>query len=154
MGDDVPPETINVLADGADFGWPRCHAGDIVDPQYGGQKGCEGVAAPAVKMQAHSAPLGLGFYEGGMFPAAYQGNLFVAFHGSWNRSEPTGYKIVRIPVDANGQAGEVEDFATGWLQDNGTVTGRPVDVIVAPDGALLVTDDDKGMIYRIAYTGA
>lgn len=153
MGDDVPPETLNVLADGADFGWPRCHAGDIVDPQYGGQNGCAGVTPPAVEMQAHSAPLGLRFYDGTMFPDAYQGSLFVAFHGSWNRSEPTGYKIVRVPVDANGRPGDVEDFATGWLQDTGTVAGRPVDVIVAPDGALLVTDDDTGMIYRIAYTG-
>ena len=153
MGDDVPPETINVLANGSDFGWPRCHAGDIVDPQYAGQNGCEGVAPPAVEMQAHSAPLGLRFYDGTMFPEAYQGSLFVAFHGSWNRTEPTGYKIVRVPVDANGQPGEPEDFASGWLQDSGAVAGRPVDVIVAPDGALLVTDDEAGMIYRIAYTG-
>lgn len=153
MGDDVPPETINVLADGADFGWPRCHAGDIVDPQFGGQNGCEGVTAPAVEMQAHSAPLGLRFYEGTMFPDAYEGSLFVAFHGSWNRTEPTGYKIVRVPVDGNGQPGTPEDFASGWLQDDGNVVGRPVDVIVAPDGALLVTDDAEGMIYRITYTG-
>lgn len=152
MGDDVPPETINVLADGADFGWPRCHAGDIVDPQYGGQNGCEGVTPPAVEMQAHSAPLGLRFYDGTMFPAAYQGSLFVAIHGSWKRSDPTGYKIVRVPVDADGQPGEAEDFASGWLEDSGNVAGRPVDVIVAPDGSLLVTDDE-GMISRIAYTG-
>jgi glucose/arabinose dehydrogenase len=151
MGDDMPPETVNVLADGADFGWPRCHAGTIVDPQLGGENGCEGVAAPAVQMQAHSAPLGLRFYDGQMFPDEYQGDLFVAFHGSWNRSVPTGYKIVRVPINDDGTAGEVEDFASGWLQSDGTDAGRPVDVIVAPDGALLVSDDEEGQVYRIAY---
>ncbi|MBA3947817.1 MAG: PQQ-dependent sugar dehydrogenase, partial [Herpetosiphonaceae bacterium] len=123
LGDDLPPETINILADGADFGWPRCHAGRIVDPDHGSPNTCQGTAKPAVEMQAHSAPLGLAFYTGKQFPAAYQGSLFVAFHGSWNRTAPTGYKIVRIPVDANGKAGPVQDFAVGWL--NGTaVWGR------------------------------
>lgn len=151
LGDDLPPETVNVLADGADFGWPRCHAGRIVDPDYGGQSGCEGVKAPAVEMQAHSAPLGLRFYDGQMFPAEYQGNLFVAFHGSWNRSDPTGYKIVRVPVDESGQAGAVQDFATGWLQADGDSWGRPVDVIVAADGSLMISDDAGGRVYRIFY---
>lgn len=153
LGDDLPPETVNVLADGSDFGWPRCHAGRIVDPDYGGQGGCEGVKAPAVEMQAHSAPLGLRFYDGQMFPAEYQGNLFVAFHGSWNRSDPTGYKLVRVPVDASGQAGAVQDFATGWLQADGDSWGRPVDVIVAADGSLMVSDDSGGRVYRIFYQG-
>lgn len=152
LGDDLPPETVNVLADGADFGWPRCHSGRIVDPDYGSQGGCEGVKAPAVEMQAHSAPLGLRFYDGQMFPAEYQGNLFIAFHGSWNRSEPTGYKLVRVPVDASGKAGAVQDFATGWLQ-NGDSWGRPVDVIVAADGSLMVSDDAGGRVYRIFYQG-
>jgi len=154
MGDDVPPETVNVLADGADFGWPRCHAGHIVDPQFGGQGGCDGVRAPAVEMQAHSAPLGLRFYEGQMFPAEYRGNLFIAFHGSWNRSTPTGYNVVRVQVDAAGRPGAVQDFAGGWLRPDGRVAGRPVDVIVAPDGALLVSDDSGGRIFRIFYHGS
>ncbi|HEX6288291.1 MAG TPA: PQQ-dependent sugar dehydrogenase [Herpetosiphonaceae bacterium] len=153
LGDDLPPETINVLADGADFGWPRCHAGRLVDPDFGDQGGCEGAAPPIVEMQAHSAPLGLRFYDGQMFPADYQGNLFVAFHGSWNRSEPTGYKVVRIAVDAAGKPGEVQDFASGWLEANGESWGRPVDVIVAPDGSLMVSDDAGGRIYRIFYQG-
>lgn len=151
MGNDVPPETINILQDGADYGWPRCHAGDIIDPEFGSSNSCDGVHAPAIKMQAHSAPLGLRFYDGTMFPAEYRGNLFVAFHGSWNRTVPTGYKVVRIPIDTNGKAGPIEDFASGWLQSNGSADGRPVDVIVAPDGALLVTDDAEGRIYRIFY---
>ena len=153
LGDDLPPETVNVLDDGADFGWPRCHAGRIVDPDFGAQGGCEGVKAPAVEMQAHSAPLGLRFYDGTQFPAEYQGNLFVAFHGSWNRSAPTGYKVVRIPVDQAGKAGAVQDFATGWLQSDGDSWGRPVDLVVAPDGSLMLSDDAGGRVYRIFYTG-
>ncbi len=153
LGEDLPPETINILTDGGDFGWPRCHAGRIVDPEFGAQGGCSDVLAPAVEMQAHSAPLGLRFYDGTMFPAEYQGNLFVAFHGSWNRSEPTGYKVVRIPVDGAGKPGAVQDFATGWLQSNGESWGRPVDVIIAPDGSLMVSDDAGSRIYRIFYQG-
>ncbi len=150
LGDDLPPETINLVIQGDDFGWPRCHAGRIVDPQFGGTQGCQGVAAPSVEMQAHSAPLGLGFYTGDQFPADYQGDLFVAFHGSWNRSSPTGYKVVRIPFDG-GKPGPVQDFAVGWLVD-GVAWGRPVDVISAPDGSLFVSDDSGGIIYRIIFT--
>ena len=154
LGDDLPPETINILKDGADYGWPRCHSGRIVDPEFGGPGACDGVAKPVVEMQAHSAPLGLTFYTGAQFPPGYRGNLFVAFHGSWNRSAPTGYKVVRIPVDANGKAGAVQDFATGWLASDGKVWGRPVDVATAPDGSLLVTDDQGGRVYRISYVGS
>ncbi len=96
-----------------------------------------------VKMQAHSAPLGLAFYTGSQFPAEYHGGLFVAFHGSWNRSVPTGYKVVFIPIE-DGKPGPVQDFATGWLA-NGAVWGRPVDVITAPDGSLFVSDDCGGI---------
>lgn len=103
-------------------------------------------------MQAHSAPLGLTFYTGEMFPPEYQGDLFVAFHGSWNRTEPTGYKVVRIPVEA-GVPGPVQEFAWGWLNEDGSRSGRPVDVLSGPDGALYVTDDQRGVIYRIAYSG-
>ena len=153
LGDDLPPETVNVLADGADFGWPRCHAGRIVDPDFGGAAGCENVKAPAVEMQAHSAPLGLAFYTGTQFPADYQGNVLVAFHGSWNRTKPTGYKIVRVTLDAQGNAGAVQDFAVGWRDATGDVWGRPVDLLVLPDGSLLVSDDASGMVFRIAYQG-
>jgi glucose/arabinose dehydrogenase len=102
-------------------------------------------------MQAHSAPLGLTFYTGDQFPEEYRGNLFVAFHGSWNRSVPTGYKVVRIPFQ-NGDPGLVQDFAVGWLV-NGSAWGRPVDVITASDGSLFVSDDGGGKIYRIIYMG-
>ncbi len=151
LGDDLPPETVNLVRQGDDFGWPRCHAGDIVDPELGSPNACQGVAQPMVKMQAHSAPLGLAFYTGSQFPVEYRGGLFVAFHGSWNRSVPTGYKVVFIPIQ-DGKPGPVQDFATGWLA-NGAVWGRPVDVITAPDGSLFVSDDSGGYIYRIIYIG-
>jgi glucose/arabinose dehydrogenase len=152
MGDDLPPETIEVLKDGSDHGWPRCHSGRIEDPEYGYPGACDGVTPPLVEMQAHSAPLGLAFYTGNAFPAEYQGDLFIAFHGSWNRSVPTGYKVVRLPLDGEKPTGPVQDFATGWLvEGSGDVSGRPVGLAVGPDGALYVSDDSGGFIYRISY---
>ncbi|HZS77752.1 MAG TPA: PQQ-dependent sugar dehydrogenase [Ktedonobacteraceae bacterium] len=154
LGDNSPPETVYALQDGGDYGWPRCHAGDIVDPQFGSPGACNGVVQPLVKMQAHSAPLGLAFYDAGPFPDLYHG-LFVAFHGSWNRTVPTGYKVVFIPLNSSGNvSGPVQDFITGWLNNNGNATGRPVGLVVGPDGALYVSDDKGGMIYRISYQGA
>jgi glucose/arabinose dehydrogenase len=152
LGDDLPPETINLVQQGDDFGWPRCHAGRITDPEFVGSQGCQGVKDPLVEMQAHSAPLGLTFYSGSQFPEDYSGDLFVAFHGSWNRSVPTGYKLVRIPMQG-GQPGPVQDFATGWLLPNGSSWGRPVDVVSGNDGSLYLSDDAGGKIYRIFYTG-
>ncbi|HUV89688.1 MAG TPA: sorbosone dehydrogenase family protein, partial [Anaerolineae bacterium] len=152
LGDDQPPETVYHVREGDNAGWPYCHSGRIVDPDYGGPTACEGVVAPAVEMQAHSAPLGLTFYSGTQFPEEYQGDLFVAFHGSWNRAVPTGYKVVRIPLQ-DGQAGQVQDFATGWLRANGSQWGRPVDVLTGGDGSLFVSDDSGGSIYRIFYAG-
>jgi glucose/arabinose dehydrogenase len=152
MGDDTPPETVNALQDGADFGWPRCHAGDIVDPDFGKAGSCDGVAQPLVKMQAHSAPLGLAFSQGAAFPLQYHG-LFVAFHGSWNRSVPTGYKVIFVPLDDKGTvSGPPRDFATGWLVSDKAL-GRPVGVTIGADGALYVSDDTGGRIYRISYAG-
>jgi len=151
MGDNSPPETVYALQDGGNYGWPRCQAGDIIDPDLGHSGDCNGVVQPLIKMQAHSAPLGLAFYNATQFPQQYHG-LFVAFHGSWNRSVPTGYKVVFIPLDANGKIiGPAQDFATGWLVNNDTAVGRPVGLAVGPDGALYVSDDKAGMIYRIAY---
>jgi glucose/arabinose dehydrogenase len=152
LGDDLPPETINLVHEGDDFGWPRCHSGRIIDPDFGKSGTCNGVAEPAVEMQAHSAPLGLTFYSGQQFPEQYRGDLFVAFHGSWNRSVPTGYKVVRIPIDGD-TPGPVQDFAVGWLPENGAQWGRPVDVLTGSDGSLFVSDDGGGVIYRIFYTG-
>jgi glucose/arabinose dehydrogenase len=151
LGDDLPPETINAVREGDDFGWPRCHAGDLVDPEFGGESGCKGVKAPAVRMQAHSAPLGLAFEAGSKFPAEYRDDLFVAFHGSWNRSVPTGFKVVRVPIDDGKVAGAVEDFATGFQVETTSVRGRPVGVTFGPDGAMYVSDDKGGFVYRISY---
>jgi glucose/arabinose dehydrogenase len=152
LGDDQPPETVYLVEKGDDAGWPRCHAGRIVDPEYGEPGACEGVDDPIVEMQAHSAPLGLTFYAGEQFPEAYRGNLFVAFHGSWNRTTPTGYKVVRVPIEDT-QAGAVRDFAAGWLREDGSKWSRPVDVLTGPDGSLLISDDSAGFIYRVFYAG-
>lgn len=153
MGDNIPPETIYRVQDGNDYGWPVCHSGRIIDPDMGSEGDCEGVEAPVVEMQAHSAPLGLTFYDGDQFPSEYQGDLFIAFHGSWNRSIPTGYKVVRLDMqDGQPAAAEVTDFATGWLDPSTEESfGRPVDVTVGSDGALYVSDDKGGFIYRISY---
>lgn len=151
LGDDLPPDTVQRVHEGDNFGWPGCHAGRIIDPDYGGKSACQGTAQSQIELEAHSAPLGLTFYAGSQFPADYQGGLFVAYHGSWNRSAPTGYKIVFIPF-SNGTPGFVQDFATGWLV-NSISWGRPVDVAIGPDGSLFVSDDGGGKIYRIKYEG-
>ena len=151
LGDDLPPETVYRVQEGGHYGWPYCHSGRIIDPQFGSPSSCQDVEAPMVEMQAHSAPLGLEFYSGDAFPTEYQGDLFVAFHGSWNRSQPVGYKIVSIPLAGNA-VGDVEDFAAGWLEGGGS-WGRPVDVLTAADGSLLVSDDAGGRIFRIYYAG-
>jgi glucose/arabinose dehydrogenase len=156
MGDNTPPETVYTLINQGDFGWPRCHAGDIPDPQFGqSPNACQGVEKPLVTMQAHSAPLGLAFYppNAQQFPVKYQNSLYIAFHGSWNRSVPTGYKVVRVPLKDGTVAGPAEDFATGWLKGNGSVTGRPAGVTVAADGSLFVSDDTYNVIYHIWYRG-
>ena len=155
MGDEFPPDNIYLLQEGADYGWPSCHSGVIEDPKFGTPGACEGVPLPVVDLQAHSAPLGLVFYTGDTFPDEYQGDLFVAYHGSWNRSIPTGYKVVRLPFDGNVAGAAVVDFASGWLEDgNEKVTGRPVGLAVGHDGALYISDDEGGFIYRVQYVEA
>jgi glucose/arabinose dehydrogenase len=155
MGDDEPPETLYRIHDGADYGWPRCHSGRIIDPDMGQPGDCDRVAPPIVEMQAHSAPLGMVFYDGSSFPADYAGDLFMAFHGSWNRSVPTGYKVVRIPFDGGEVSGPLEDFATGWLDETTYETsGRPVGLAVGPDGALYISDSKGGFVYRVTYSSA
>lgn len=151
LGDDQPPDELNVAtAPGQHFGYPFCHGGTIQDPEFTARP-CSEFVAPARSLGPHVAALGLRFYLGDMFPAEYRGHLLIAEHGSWNRTTPLGYRVMLVRVD-NGKATSYEPFAEGWLQD-GKPWGRPVDVLVMPDGALLVSDDVAGVIYRISYKG-
>lgn len=152
MGDDLPPETLYRVVEGADAGWPRCHAAEIPDPDFGDQpdpdsglRGCEGVAEPALTYQAHAAPLGLAFWRD---------HAVIAFHGSWNRSTKVGYEVVWVPWD-DGPTGAPEVLVGGFLDDaSGDASGRPAGVIVGSDGALYVSDDKAGFIYRISGPSA
>jgi glucose/arabinose dehydrogenase len=153
LGDDIPDDKLNHAPKaGMDFGYPYCHGGDIADPEFGAGHPCSGFTPPVVKLGAHVASLGMRFYTGTMFPADYKNNVFIAEHGSWNRSTKVGYRIVRVVLGANGEKPRMEPFAQGWLRANGEVWGRPADVLPMPDGSLLVSDDDAGAIYRITYT--
>ena len=153
LGDDRPSEYVTRIDEGSFYGWPSCHwtpAGPVVDPDLGGADRCKTARRPSFLYQAHSAPLGLAFYTGSQFPPEYRGDLFVALHGSWNRAVPVGYKVIRVRL--GGATPVAEDFATGWLV-GGRPWGRPVDVAVAPDGALYVSDDTLGAVYRLTYRG-
>lgn len=150
MGDDVPPDELNrAPAAGLHFGFPYCHGTDVGDPRFGSSRNCGEFVPPALELPAHVAALGMRFYAGSMFPASWKNSIFVAEHGSWNRSSPVGYRVTRVSVSA-GRAVSYETFADGWLGDDGSAWGRPVDVLVAPDGALLVSDDRRGAVYRIS----
>ena len=141
LGDDLPPETVYDVVDGADAGWPRCHAGDLVDPEFGSEGACDGVADPAVTFGAHTAPLAL---------VGWEDHLVVALHGSWNRSDKAGYALWWLPWDGE-PAGDAEPFATGFLPEPAEeALGRPAGLAVGADGALYVSDDKGGYIYRIA----
>ncbi|MEO7455440.1 MAG: PQQ-dependent sugar dehydrogenase [Gemmatimonadaceae bacterium] len=147
--ENLPPEEINILTDGADYGWPYCYGDRVPNPEYGDAARCATTVAPALSLQAHSAPLGISFLaRANMFPADYRSDLLVAFHGSWNRDTPTGAKVVRVRV-SNGKPVSVEDFITGWQGAGGSRWGRPVDVVVAADGSVLVSDDESNAIYRV-----
>lgn len=151
LGDDVPPEELNAAPKaGLDFGYPFCHGGDIADPEFGKQRPCSEFTPPVWKFPAHVAALGIRFYRGSQFPADYRGQLFVAQHGSWNRAVPQGYRLALVKFK-DGRPVSDEVFAEGWLQANGDVLGRPVDVLELADGSLLVSDDLRGAVYRIAY---
>lgn len=150
MGDDLPPDTLHrVERSGLHFGFPYCHGGDIPDPEFGAKRSCDQFAPPVLKLGAHVAALGMKFYQGDMLPPHYKGSIFIAEHGSWNRSTPIGYRITRVLLKGNRPI-RYEVFAQGWLQKD-KAWGRPVDVLVMPDGALLVSDDRAGVIYRISY---
>jgi glucose/arabinose dehydrogenase len=150
LGDDVPPDELNhAPRAGMDFGYPSCHGRSIADPQYGAGRPCSATAPPSVELGPHVAALGMRFSTGRMFPPKYRGGIFIAEHGSWNRSKKIGYRVMFVPI-VNGRAGGYEEFATGWL-DGDQAWGRPVDVLQMPDGALLLSDDESGTIYRISY---
>lgn len=159
IGDDIPPEEINILEEGKNYGWPICYGKNVHDTNFDKnqyiQDPCNDKTPPAVEMQAHSAPLGLAFVPEEGWPQDLWYDLVVAFHGSWNRSVPTGYKLVRIKIDAKGKYEGMEDFITGWLQGNKAddAVGRPVDVLIQPGGVMYVSDDKAGVIYKISYNG-
>ena len=150
MGDELPPDELNrVTADGQHFGYPYCHGTNIVDPDFGAQRGCDEFVPPVQELGPHVAALGMRFYTGNMFPAEYRDQIFIAEHGSWNRTSKIGYRLTLVRLAADG-AVSYEPFAEGWLQEESN-WGRPVDVLVMPDGSLLVSDDQAGLIYRISY---
>jgi glucose/arabinose dehydrogenase len=148
--ENLPPEEINILTDGGDYGWPYCYGDRVPNPEYGDAARCARTIPPAAKLQAHSAPLGLTFLtRATQLPEEYRGDLLVAYHGSWNRDTPTGAKVVRVHV-VGGSPGAVEDLITGWQRADGSRWGRPVDVIVAADGSVLISDDADDAIYRLS----
>ena len=154
MGDDVPPCELNVIT-GVDqhFGFPFCHGGTIPDPEFGAGKSCGDYTPPVFNFDAHVAPLGMNFYKGDMFPDEYDNKIFVAQHGSWNRSKKSGYKVMAISHDETNVT-DAEVFASGWLNKETQVAwGRPVDVITMADGSLLISDDYADVIYRVSYAG-
>ncbi|MDE1968216.1 MAG: sorbosone dehydrogenase family protein [Alphaproteobacteria bacterium] len=153
LGDDLPPDYLTRVQPGGFYGWPWYYIGAHADPHHRGEHPelAHAVLAPDLLIQPHSAPLGLVVYEGAQFPPDYRGDVFVALHGSWNRSVRTGYKIVRVRMKDGAPTGEYDDFVTGFLLPNGTVWGRPVGVTVARDGALIFSDDGSGTLWRVAY---
>ncbi len=154
ISDDLPNDTLHrVSHKNMNYGYPFCHQGDLPDPEFGKGRACAEFDAPALKLGPHIAPLGMRFYTGKMFPAEYQGNIFVAMHGSWNRSTKHGYNVMRVVVDGQGKA-TLKPFLDGFLTDekgDPPMWGRPVDVMMMRDGAMLVSDDYNGIIYRISY---
>lgn len=154
MGDDIPDCELNHAPQkGMHFGYPYWHAGDVKDPEFGSKgKAKEAYTAPAAKLGAHTAPLGMRFYTGTQFPEKYKNNIIIAKHGSWNRSKKVGYQLTNITVNAQNKVVKEEVFAEGWLdKDSQEVWGRPVDVLQLPDGSMLVSDDMSNCIYRISY---
>jgi len=145
-------ELNRVSKPGENFGFPRCHANGIADPEFGGPGACDGVTMPAALMGPHTAPLGMRFYSGAMFPAEYKGNIFAARRGSWNRTTKIGFDVVLAKLNTAGTSASVSPFMTGFLDSgDNSFWGRPADVLVMPDGALLVSDDQNGAIYRVSY---
>ncbi len=156
LGDNLVPDYITHIQDGAFYGWPYYYIGSNPDPRLQGKHPelKDKVTVPDVLIQPHNATLQLTFYEGKQFPAEYQGDIFASQHGSWNKFVRTGYEVIRVPLHQSGKAnGEYEDFLTGFVLPDGNVWGRPVGITVAADGSLLVTDDGSNSVWRVSYTG-
>jgi len=158
LGDELVPDYITDVRAGAFYGWPYAYIGPHEDPRRKGEQPdlVSRTVPPALLIQSHSAPLGIAFYEGSMFPAAYRGGAFVALHGSWNRARRTGYKIIFVPFRDGHPAGGYDDFVIGWMTDDSSrsVWGRPVDLLVLRDGSLLISDDGGEKIWRVTYASA
>jgi glucose/arabinose dehydrogenase len=148
QGNEIPPDLVTIVQEGQDFGWPSCQP-PAARPQAPGRD-CSGITPPTIGIQAHSAPLGLAFYTGQAFPSDYANDLFVVQHGSWNREPPAPPKVLRVHFEGD-QPVDARDFLTGWQDDNGNRWGRPAGVVVAPDGSLIVSDDQAGLLYRITF---
>jgi len=154
LGDDAPPDELNRLTQpGQHFGYPYCHGGTLADPEFGTKRHCDAFVPPVQNLGAHVAALGMRFYTGGAFPAQYHGAVFIAEHGSWNRSRKSGYRVSVVRLDERGRAVAYAAFVEGWLQGQ-AAWGRPADVLVMPDGSLLISDDYAGAIYRVSYRGS
>lgn len=157
LGDDLPPDEINIIKDGSNYGWPICYGQRIHDSNFDKnvyiRDPCADTQPAQIDLQAHSAPLGLAFFPKTGWPEEYRGDLLVAYHGSWNRSVPTGYKVVRFKLSATGQSQGMEDFISGWLTQDRRALGRPVDIAIQPNGVLYISDDKAGVIYRVTYAG-
>ena len=154
LGDNIPPCELNrVTKPGQNFGYPYCHGDDIGDPEFGGKHPCSDFVTPARNLGPHVAPLGLKFYNGNMFPNEYKGDIFIAEHGSWNRSKKIGYRITRVIIKEN-KAISYEPFIYGWLNnEEQEAWGRPVDILILDDGSMLISDDKADLIYRVSYKG-
>jgi glucose/arabinose dehydrogenase len=155
MGNDGPQDELNRLAKpGANFGFPHCHANGVVDAELKKPDACKGVTRPVTLMGPHAAAMGVKFYTGRMFPAEYRNTMFVARRGSWNREQPTGFDVINVKADADGKNAKVRPFMTGFQEDKQAYKfwGRPVYVLQMPDGALLVSDEQNGAIYRVSYS--
>lgn len=150
LGDDLPPDELNIVQSGRHYGWPFCYGARISTPEYSDAARCDVTESPVMTLPAHSAPLGLAFYDGDLFPPDYRGDAFVVLHGSRSHSVPPGYKVVRLHVEAGRPLSETE-FLTGWVAADGAVIGRPVQPLVGRDGALYVSDDHGGRVWRVAF---